>query len=213
MGNIRTILDGVLTCGFVDRVIVSNNNPDVDLSGYIPQRDPRLQLIQQEQHTGPSYRYDLARLYDSEYYIFIDDDVFPNPWQLRLVFEALLRTPAQPHGSEGELFETEPAGVVTVKSKSLLPGVMTGPVDVILHTYFFTKAHLERYFELLEAMGVPNAEVHSSEDVIISFAGTERPIFVDVGYMPYCPTWKEWIRLKSKSKFVGPRARLMMTSR
>ena len=188
MENIRRILTSVLLCGFVDRVIVSNNNPDVDLSRYIPHQDPRIDLIQHKVHKGPSYRYDLARECDGEYFICIDDDVFPNPWQLRRMFMSLLQMPSRPFGCTGQVYDEHLRKWKMVKSRSLFPGNLTGQVDVILHIYVFTRKHLERYFEILGTIGVRNEDIHSSEDVIISFTGIRPPVFVDVGYMPQCST-------------------------
>lgn len=188
MGNIRQILTGVLLCDFVGRVIVSNNNPDIDLSQYIPQTDPRLELIQHKVHRGPSYRYDVAQSYDSEYFICIDDDVFPSPWQLRKMFKALTKDPSRPIGSGGELYDVEKQEWKQILSRGLFSGNNTCSVDVIMHIYAFTSRHLQQYFEYLPAIGLLNKDVHSSEDVIISFTGDDRPIFMNVGFLSYCST-------------------------
>jgi hypothetical protein len=188
MRNMRRILDNVLLCEFVGQVIVSNNNPDVDITPHIPQRDHRLKVIQHLQRKGPAYRYDVARAHDSDYYICIDDDVFPSPWQLRRMFASFLRAPSRPHGSHGAVYDERLGRFWQRQSLSLFPRNRSLTVDVILHIYFFTKRQLDRYFELVEAIGLQNSEVHSSEDVIISFTGDDRPVYVDTGHIASCPT-------------------------
>lgn len=182
MNNISTIVQCALLCDFVDKVIVSNNNPEVDLESYLTIRDPRVELIQQSQRRGPSYRYDVARAYASEYYLCIDDDMFPTAWQLRKLFTCLLNSPSSTHGSGGQN---------NVNGK-FLPVVAAGhsgvAVDVIVHIYAFTSAHLQRYFELLAKIGMDNEEVRHSEDVIISFAGTEKCQLQPLGVIHHCST-------------------------
>ena len=187
--NIDRILTSVLLCGFVDRVIVSNNNPDIDVTRHISHRDPRLTIIQSQEHKVASSRYDVARSCDSEYFICIDDDVFPDPWQLREMFACLVRNPASPVGSTGEVFDHFHKKFRQVRPHTLFAGDRSRTVDVILHIYVFTKRHLERYFENVSAMGQTNEAIHSSEDVIISFCGDQASTFLDVGDMPTCSCW------------------------
>lgn len=184
--NIQRMLTSVLPCGFVDRIIVSNNNPDVDITRLITHRDPRLEIIQSEEHKSASYRYEVARACNSEYFICIDDDVFPDPWQLRKMFACLLRNSGSPVGSKGEIYDHYRKEFRQISPRSLFAGDLTRPVDVILHIYVFTRKHLERYFEIVLAIGETNEAIHSSEDVIISFTGDDLPTFLDVGDMPAC---------------------------
>jgi len=186
--NIGPIVQSALLCGFVDRVIVSNNNPDIDLRRYLAAHDPRLELRQQQQRLGPSYRYELARQCDADYFICIDDDVFPSPWQLRRLFRSLVEDPAVPRGAFGQVYVPS-KNILRKKRLAIRPlRDQTQPVDVILQVHAFTRRHLAAYFSLLERLGIANADVHSSEDVIISFTGTGRPVLQDVGHLFMCPT-------------------------
>ena len=191
MGNMQKILNSCLLCGFVDKVVISNNNADIDLTEYLRCDDKRFELVQQSTRRGPSYRYEIARNQPSDIYICIDDDVFPSPWQLRHMVRALLDDPDSPHGSMGEQYNREKH-----RFRQILPAKPTAtetgvPVDNILHTYVFTHRHLERYFELLETLGLHNDEVHSSEDVIISFAGSGPAVLANVGYVHQCESAKD----------------------
>jgi hypothetical protein len=191
MNNIAAIVRSAMLCDFVDRIVVCNNNPDVDLQPYLTMRDARLQLIQQGRRRWPSYRYDVAREHPSDYYICIDDDVFPTPWQLKRMFVSLLADPDSPVGNTGQTYDAR-TGVLLEERHSLWSWRdQTRPVDVLLQIYVFTRKHLEKYFELLRAIGVDNEEVHSSEDVIISFTGSKRPTLKDVGEVFECATTRD----------------------
>jgi hypothetical protein len=188
MKNIPAIVQNALLCGFVDRVVVCNNNPDTDLRPLLRVDDPRLELTQQKQRRWPSYRYEVARDHPADYYICIDDDVFPSPWQLKKLFTALLEDPASPVGNEGQVYDQAAGNLLSRRRKLLYWRDQSQAVDVLVQIYVLTRAHLDRYFELLRALGVDNATVHSSEDVVISFAGSKRPQLKDVGEVFDCPT-------------------------
>jgi hypothetical protein len=186
MQNIRCIVRSALLCGFVDRVVVCNNNPDVDLHPYLPDRDPRLEVLQKNTRQWPSYRYDVARDYPSQYYICIDDDVFPTPWQLRKLFAALLRRPEAPVGSFGQLWHRGAGRLFSIRPSLWFRRHHNRPVDALTQLHAFTREHLETYFRLLEKMDLDNSAIHSSEDVIISFAGRTRARLQEVGYVFQC---------------------------
>jgi len=191
MGNIPVIVRNALLCGFVERIVISNNNPDVDLEPYVPLTDPRVELVQQRRRRWPSYRYELASAHPSEYYLCIDDDVFPTPWQLRRLLTALVADPEAPRGSAGHTYDR-----LSGKFDYYLPPLFLRrhqgrPVDVILHTYAFTRRHLQRYYTLLAEIGIGNDDLESSEDVIISFAGTRSAVVVPVGRMYECASFKD----------------------
>lgn len=191
MANIPRIVRSSLLCGFVDRVVVSNNNPEVDLRPYLTIRDPRLELRQQPEHRGPSYRYDLARECAADYYICIDDDVFPFPWQLRRLFRSLVADPSAPRGTGGQVYDRRKAGLVELRPKAFSLRDQTRTVDVIWQIHAFTRRHLDAYFEIVENMGMENSSIHSSEDIIISFAGSGLPVLEDVGHVFKCPSGTE----------------------
>ncbi len=191
MYNIPVIVRSALLCGFVDRIVVCNNNPDVDLGSYLPMRDTRLELVQQERQRWPSYRYDVAYKYPSDYYICIDDDLFPSPWQLKKLFIALLSNPESPVGSAGQIYDSKTGALRKIRRNNWTLRDQTRTVDVILQIYVFTRNHLKNYFDLLRAIGVENDAVHSSEDVILSFAGTKRPLLKDVREVCECVTSRD----------------------
>src|ERR1041385_5707576 len=89
---------------FVERVIVSNNDPDARVARLVTFASPKLVLIDQPRPAKPGIRVLLALADPGELFIFLDDDVFPTPVQLARPYEALLRQPEHPHGYAGLRF-------------------------------------------------------------------------------------------------------------
>jgi hypothetical protein len=206
--NIPVIVQSALLCEFVERVVVCNNNPDIDLQKHFEFDDPRYQLVQQKRRRWPSYRFDVARNNPSEHYICIDDDVFPTPRQFKVMFLALLRNPESPIGSAGAVFNTR-NGQLEKFRRGWFSGNPVQKVDVIEQTYFFTRAHLERYFELLEAIAMDNESVHSSEDVILSFTGSGQPGLMGTVRVLECPSsWDPGIATHRQDGFTRFRYQL-----
>jgi hypothetical protein len=188
MQNIGSIVRSALLCRFVDRVVVSNNNPDVDLVPWLRLADPRLQLVQHTERRGPSYRYDVARAHPSDFYLCIDDDVFPSPWQLRHMLRALVDDPSVPRGPKGQNYDAGRNKLTWVGHRGYAWRDRTERVDVIVQIFAFTRAHLDRYFDVLKALGEDNAAIHASEDVILSMTGAGRPFADDIGHLLQCST-------------------------
>ncbi|MFT7529860.1 MAG: hypothetical protein ACI9FD_000863 [Gammaproteobacteria bacterium] len=182
--NIPVLVRNALLCDFVERVIVSNNNPDLDISNFLPPNSDRFELIQHKKRRWPSLRYNIAQNYTGEYFICIDDDVFPSPWQLRALFLAFLSRPNIPHGSAGQNFRNEKFHTFEPNTRS--GRISSQSVDVILQIYIFSRQHLKRYFELLDAIGERNENIRSSEDVLLSFAGDGPPFLQSVGSIMQC---------------------------
>jgi hypothetical protein len=191
MANIQAIAESALRCDFVDYVLVSNNNPEVDLRPYLDLDDPRFELIQQPVRRGPAYRYDLARECPGNEFLCLDDDVFLGPWQLRRLVAALRRDPSVPRGIGGEIYDSRVGRLRWLERRPPFWRNQTRPVDVILQAYAFTRAHLERYFQLLDAISLRNDNVPHSEDVILSLAGVGRPILEDVGFVYRCTSSRD----------------------
>jgi len=168
----------------VDRIVVSNNNPRYRVRDIVRVRDPRLVLIDQEDHVKPGIRFVLARDEPSDLYIAIDDDVFLTPSQLRLLVEKLAAEPENPHGLIGK--------VLRGKSFPPWPFVPADPhdmarVDILNCVYAFTREHLDEYFRLAAAVGIEDhAQFGNGEDIILSFSGRERPRIHDFGPVTVC---------------------------
>ena len=88
--NIELIVKLALRCRFVDSVIVSNNNPEVDLKQWVRIKDSRYTLISQNQKMPCGTRFDIAKGLPHRHFICIDDDVFLRPCQIMALYSSLL---------------------------------------------------------------------------------------------------------------------------
>ena len=182
--NMDRIVRICLAARFVERVIVSNNNPEVDLRDWIGIDSDRLQLIAQPKPTPPGVRVSLARKAGGRHFISIDDDVFLSPGQLHRLYRAYLSDPSVPHGFHGQCWEE-------AEREGGLGGVVLGDkrVDVLNRAYFFSESQLTE-FERLAALlhlGPPEA-IRNGEDVLLSFCGERRPRIHGIGPVLECPT-------------------------
>lgn len=180
--NLNSIVAACLACPFVQRVILSNNNPDLRMRDFIPQRDSRLQVTDQSERCFPSKRYELARDAGDEWLLCIDDDTFLTPRQIRSLFKALLADPTVPHGIAGENFRPEGGFAEYLFGAPGKPE----PVDCLVWAYAFTRQHAERYFELLHELGVDNVTFRANEDIVLSHSGEARARVHNFGTLHLC---------------------------
>ena len=168
---------------YVERVVVSNNNPRVRIADHLVVRSPKLILIDQPRETPPGIRVPLALQYPGELFIFLDDDVFPTPHQLTRLYSALVRQPEVPHGYAGlrhlPLSDTSPA---------FKQGDWNTEVQMLFRLYLCSRAVLERYLELAERLGIVHAEFGNGEDILLSFSGAGRPRIHAIGHVLRCAT-------------------------
>lgn len=186
--NIDLILSAVVACDFVSEIIVSNNDPGVPLERMIRVRDPRIRLVQQPRRTPASVRFDLSRTAAEPWLLAIDDDVFPSARQVRGLFERLLAAPRAVHGYGGETWGDPPAKATYRVVKHPRGSV---PVDTLMWAFAYTRDHVETYFDMLARLGIDNAELKSSEDVPLSFAGRGPAMIHGVGRLCRCPSESE----------------------
>ena len=190
--NIELIVKIALRCRFVERVIVSNNNPDIDLTKWVRISEPRYTLILQERKMPCGTRFDIARNTTSQYFICLDDDIFLRPDQIAALYTELLQDSSVPHGLFAEIWTKNqtPDGEAPV----LRGGTQRfeGHVDVLNCVMAFSRQHLERYFEILESMGKSDAlDIGVADDVVISSSGSGQAKCHDVGRILICPTARD----------------------
>lgn len=195
--NIDPLVRTVLRCGFVDRVVLSNNNPDIPTSSFLRVRDPRLVVIDQPDHTGPGVRFELARehLADLDGALLIDDDWLLWPSQIRRLVEHLFAAPEVPHGLSGRLGDI---GLLRVDSEA----------DVLFGVYAVTGTHLDRYVELYDALPQAARDLvdRGGEDIVISMTGDRRAIVHDVGYILFCASVnRAGVAISARPDFVTSR--------
>ncbi|HZF12292.1 MAG TPA: hypothetical protein VFE33_26185 [Thermoanaerobaculia bacterium] len=207
--NIEWLVRGYLRCDFVTRVIVSNNNPDVDLTRHLRLDDPRIELIQQLVRTRQGMRFSLAaeRGDENGYLLSPDDDIFLYPGQIETIFRGLVEEPAVPHGIRGEVRRQ----VEHLPGYPFDPTVTgEGTVDHLTGYYAFTAEQARRCVEIYGSLGWndPNA-VGNGEDIVLSFTGTGRPRIHEIGGFLQCTSWETMVATwRSHGNFFVERLRL-----
>jgi MFS transporter, DHA3 family, macrolide efflux protein len=189
--NIDLIVRSALKCRFVDKVVVSNNNPDHRARQLTSAQSARLVLIDQQRLTRQGIRFALAAAHDSELYIAIDDDVFLSPKQLERLFTFLVADPSVPHGIGGEARKTCAEQDLPPRGYGFVTGVNGDrEVDHLTRVYAFTREHLGTALGLFAQLGMQDlARVGNGEDIVLSFSGRSRPRIHRVGKVAQCASF------------------------
>lgn len=191
MHNMEPIVRSLLRADFVERIIVSNNNPEYRIADWISLRDERLHLVDQPKATAPGIRFEIARSEPGAYFMSIDDDIFLYPEQVKRLFQALLERPGAVHGTQGERYVGE-AGGERIGDQLIHFGWQVNirqreeQVDVLNTVYTFSREHVTRLYERAEQLGIEVPELANGEDILLSASGTERPWVHDVGPVAEC---------------------------
>jgi len=170
--NLAAQVDAALACSFISEVILSNNNPEIDLSRYVKRRHARLKIVQQRTPSSCVKRIELAAQLNREFCLCMDDDLYLWPSQLERLASALVNDPDRIHGITGANFDPG--------RRSRWSGFRNEEreVDVVSRVYAFTSAHAQRFFALIEALQAAEPALVQDpnliEDVVLSFSGRER---------------------------------------
>lgn len=207
--NMESLVRGALQNRFVKKVVVSNSNPKFRMADWIKAGDTRLQLIDETQKTLPGHRFVIAAAEPADYFLSVDDDIFLTPAQWAGFFQHLVRNEEVPHGVSGQLYR--PGIQFTNGSVFHHRENVEAEVDVLIGAYAFTRVHMERVFQLAEALRLGSLSgVGNGEDILLSFAGVRQARIHDFGKLFLCastslPGVALW---KSRENFWDERAKL-----
>ncbi|WP_020407023.1 hypothetical protein [Hahella ganghwensis] len=180
--NIQRIFDALAASEHISKVIVSNNNPDIDLREYLKDH-PKLSLRQQIVHYPPWIRFEFAVHDDAEYFISVDDDLFLTTEQVDSLIQSLFNNPSSPHGVWGQRIVKTNIGL---QVRDNIFGE-DGRVDVLNRAYACTKEHAINSFTLLKHLGINHArKIGMFEDVLLSFSSPDKPIIHNLGELADC---------------------------
>jgi hypothetical protein len=210
------LVKGALKNAFVRKVVVSNSNRGVKIADWVKAGDPRLVLVDEVKPTRPGYRFVLAAQETDDYFLSVDDDIFPTPVQWAKFFQCLLANEAVPHGLTGNLYKPGTASSNGSPFHHVIGENVE--VDVLIGAYAFTRRHLEMLFELARRLGLDDmTNLANGEDVILSFSGERKPQIHDVGELFCCAStslegvalwrtlndfWDERVRLFERAQTV-----------
>lgn len=183
--NMETIVSAMLHTDFVEKVILSNNNPKYRIGDWVKVRDPRLRLIDQPQRTPAGIRFELARQEPGPYFLSVDDDVLFSPDQVLRLFQRLVADPGVPHGYQGEIYRPDGSWIWNGGWQVNLRGERV--VDNLNCVYAFHRDHLAEMERLARRVGAGDlARIANGEDILISASGDDRPRIHDIGNVLLC---------------------------
>jgi glycosyltransferase involved in cell wall biosynthesis len=194
MRNIQPLVRSALKCTFVEKVIVSNNNPRLHIRDWVQCESPRVILIDQPVSRGTGYRWNLIQSDSSDYFLAIDDDVLLFPGQMARLIRQLAAQPEVPHGLAGH----SPAGYIQSRETE---------VDSLFQVYAVTQRHVKIYFEHLQAIRALDPLAADSVEIlgdylVISSVSPRRPMIHAVGLILRCPTAsQQGVAIHTRSDF------------
>jgi len=184
MNHLKSQIRNLRKCNFIERIIISNHNPEIQIEYEDVVRDERLVIINQKTKRGCGFRWSIAGSFDPEYLIVMDDDIMLYPTQIASLFMHLISEPENPHGFTGML-RNENKEIEIYDEKDLV-------VDFICETYAVTRQHLRRYMEIEKHITINkqlSKMIESSADfIIISQSGLSNPRIHNLGRIIKCPT-------------------------
>jgi hypothetical protein len=189
--NVDGIVRSLLKCEFIEQIIVSNNNPELDLKPFIRVQSERLTLLQQNERRGCAYRFQIAQEVDSEHFICVDDDLFFHPETFHRLHMRHCSFPDAPTGILG--FDVDWSAQKKSQGTQLIrKRNINASVDVLNRIYLFNHEQLSRFWSNRDAL--VNADVSFLDqidlvdDIILSSTGNCKARVWQVGdYIP-CPT-------------------------
>ncbi len=210
--NISPILQSLLKCEFIEEVIVSNNNPDVDLRSYIKISDKRLNLVQHTERKSCAYRFDLAKNAQCASVICLDDDLFFYPSTLRRLCEEFTVNDNTPLGMTGFRVDWDKTTESHLEVSRFRDEDET--VDVLNRCYLFNRRHLTRYFELSRYIQRTDPSLSEDlslfDDILISASGgTQARVCHSGDYIP-CPSGMDAaLAVHRRDSFTAVRIRVL----
>ncbi len=186
--NMQRVVNTIRKANSCGRVILSNNQPDIDIFDHIDPPLPGLEVIQQEQQWGPVKRFCIARECKGEHFVCLDDDIFLTPLQIDKLVGHLVENPSRPHGIGGEIIKRQDGKLTVLRGRYNF----SGEVSTLNRVYAFTRKHVRRYFQLLEKLGIEDPrDLGPADDIVLSFCGNGWPKCHDLGPFENCPTARQ----------------------
>lgn len=185
MCHIDSQVRNLLQCRFVEQIVLSNHNPEIRIEDQVNFRNDRLVFFNQPVQRGCGYRWVVAQDLHAPYLIVIDDDVLLYPAQLAQLFQALVKAPAVPHGFTGmHAHDADHFEYCEYQEAT---------VDYLCEVYAVTQAHIQRYWQLYNAITSEVAPMIDSavDFMLISQSGNGNPQIHNAGQLLRCTTFKQ----------------------
>ncbi len=166
--NIEKILRSLVSSQSIDHIVLSNNNPDINMSEWVNLSDFDIEFIQQPKHSVCAKRFEIALQTDHDYFICPDDDLFLTPQQIDFLVRTGIENKEKIHGMFGQIKAFTREGVGFTSGINAL----TCEVDILNRVYCFSRLHLERMVELSALIGLSSVgDALHIDDLLLSFCG------------------------------------------
>ena len=187
MNHIDLQVRNILKCAFVEKVVVSNHNPDVRIEDKANVRNQRVVYINQPARRACGYRWRVASALNAEYLVVVDDDILLLPSQLKTLFQQLILAPQVPHGFSGVVYVGNDQFEFRQRENI--------EVQYLCEVYAVTQDHVKRYSEM-ERLIVERDETlrdtveRYGDFVVISQTGAQNPRIHKVSRLFRADTFK-----------------------
>ena len=181
--NLQPLVRSTLKCNFVEKIIISNHNPEIRLEDWVHTDDSRVVLMNHPVRRGCGHGWIVASKDSADFFIVIDDDMLIYPQQLAVLFKQLISQPEIPHGFIGRRVDGE--YVMDRETE----------VEFLYNIYAVTKAHIQTYLKYTQEIitnGYASRESieYWGDDIVVSHTGTGLPRIHKVGSIRQCKTTK-----------------------
>jgi hypothetical protein len=186
--NIERIVMNLNATPSVSHIVLSNNNPAVDMTQWFDVKKYPIEFIQQTSAAVCAKRFEIALELPYDYFICPDDDLFLNAEQLESLLEYAKQDKSRVHGMFGQIksYQQQEVGFF-----SGIQG-LTCEVDILNRIYCFSREHLLRMAELAKLIDLNSVgDALHIDDLLLSFCGEGRPVCHDLGTFEDCPTSEE----------------------
>lgn len=179
--NLELAVRTMLATPAVGHVVVSNNNPDVDIERVVRIRHPRL-AFRFDPDMNATRRYIVAREASGDHFFLPDDDLFFRPRALDDALRAFVADPIVPRGVMGQRLLPDR------RWQRMIIAPPAQEVDVLNRAYLCSRAHAEEVHRLGEALGFLEGDGRAfveepADDVLLSFGGPRRPLVIDLPFV------------------------------
>ena len=201
--NVKRQIKILLKCAFIERIIISNHNPQVRIEEAINIVDNRLILIDQADRRGCGYQWVVVNSYQPKFIFSIDDDILLFPSQLARVLEELIKHPEVPHGIAGWYRSDYKRNCET-------------EVNNLTQFYAITDKHLEKYFALVKEISFRDEKFREliefwGDDLLISKTGNGLPRIHKIGiFIQDRTATKPGVATYTKNGFLIYRKKIIM---
>jgi hypothetical protein len=189
--NIQAIVNALVKCSFINKIVISNQNPNITMENYVDTEDDRVLILNSLKREYPGYRFKVASTFPGEHFMILDDDIFMFPEQIRKFFSHLVSDPSVPHGFHGTRY-VRIAGKAGRFRYEHVAG-RDAVVDVLHQGYAVSGDHIKRMLEigcLLAEQDLFKSEDRRNfvDDILISFSSNSRARVHNLAPILTCPT-------------------------